>query len=488
MEMGSANNEKISIFLRGWWFMKDLPKKILAKVVEIARQTKTIGQDDPRRVIHSLKVGLVLTLVSLFYYFQPLYKSFGVSAMWAVMTVVVVFEFSVGATIGKGFNRGLATLLAGVLGVGAHHLASMTGKVGEPILIGLFVFLQAVVSTFIRFFPKVKARYDYGLMIFILTFCLVSISGFRTDDILELAQKRLSTIFIGASTCVIVSIFVCPVWSGEDLHNLVADHIEKLGNFLEGFGSEYFEESGEAEKRDGKSFLVGYKSVLNSKNTEENLANLARWEPGHGKFMYLHPWKQYLKIGTLARQCACRIEALNSYLNSQIKAPDEVRQKVQETCKTMSTESGQALKELSLAIRTMTRAADSPNTHIINAKTAARNLISLLKSDSWADINLLLVVPVAAVASLLADIVICVEDIDESVTELARLTKFKSQNLNFSNCKMASDEGKNKQLEMNGCPDQVIISINLTAPATDHQEKQSQSQESVQDTRQNVKV
>ena len=79
-----------------------------------------------------------------------------------------------------------------------------------------------------------KARYDYGLVIFILTFSLVSISGFRTDEILDLAHKRLSTIFVGASTCVIVSIFVCPVWAGEDLHNLVADHLEKLGNFLEG--------------------------------------------------------------------------------------------------------------------------------------------------------------------------------------------------------------------------------------------------------------
>lgn len=63
---------------------------------EAAVKAKKLGQDDPRRVIHSLKVGLALSMVSLFYYFQPLYDSFGVSAMWAVMTVVVVFEFSVG--------------------------------------------------------------------------------------------------------------------------------------------------------------------------------------------------------------------------------------------------------------------------------------------------------------------------------------------------------------------------------------------------------
>lgn len=59
-------------------------------------------------------------------------------------------------------------------------------------------------------------------------------SGFRTDEILDLAQKRLLTIFIGGCACVIVSILVFPVWAGEDLHNLVANNIEKLGNFLEG--------------------------------------------------------------------------------------------------------------------------------------------------------------------------------------------------------------------------------------------------------------
>lgn len=94
--------------------------------------------------------------------------------------------------------------------------------------------IAAVASTFIRFFPRVKARYDYGMLIFILTFCLVSISGLKTGEIVDVAQKRFSTIVIGASTCVVVSILVYPVWAGEDLHNLVAKNIEKLGIFLEG--------------------------------------------------------------------------------------------------------------------------------------------------------------------------------------------------------------------------------------------------------------
>ncbi|KAI3461249.1 hypothetical protein Pfo_017912 [Paulownia fortunei] len=418
MELKSGNLEKVSIFLSGWLWFKGLPPNALAKLEEISRQTKKIATDDPRRLIHSLKVGLALTLVSLFYYFQPLYSSFGVSAMWAVMTVVVVFEFSVGATLGKGLNRGLATLVAGALGLGAHHLASVSGKTCEPILIGLFVFLQAVASTFIRFFPTVKARYDYGMLIFILTFCLVSISGLQTDEILELAQKRLSTILIGASTCVIVSIFVYPVWAGEDLHKLVAQNIEKLGNFLEDECMRTFD-----ELENGRSSLVGLNSVLDSKSSLETLANFARWEPGHGRFMYRHPWKQYLKIASLTRQCACRVEALKGYLNSKTLAPQEI----QAILSSMSSESGKALKELAWAVATMTRPS-YPNSHASNLKMASKNLNSLLKSDFWEEhTNLLQVIPVAAVASLLNDTVISVENIADAIDELSSLANFKCQ-------------------------------------------------------------
>ena len=104
----------------------------------------------------------------------------------------------------------------------------------DLILIFYFFFLAAAIVSFIRFFPKVKARYDYGLLIFILTFSLISVSGFRDDEVLEMAHRRLSTIFIGGTACVMISIFVCPVWAGEELHYSIALNLEKLGESLEG--------------------------------------------------------------------------------------------------------------------------------------------------------------------------------------------------------------------------------------------------------------
>ncbi|KAJ4833388.1 hypothetical protein Tsubulata_028190, partial [Turnera subulata] len=356
----------------GW--IRCLPKRLSSKMAEFVRKAKKLGEEDPRRVVHSLKVGLAITLVSQIYYLDTLYEGFGDAAMWAVLTVVVVLEFSVGATLGRGLNRGLATFLAGTLGFGAHHVASLFGEKLQPILLGLF------------------ARYDYGLLVFILTFCLISVSGYRDEEVLDMALNRISTILIGGFVALFVCIFLYPVWAD--------------------FGDEFFQSSREGESN--KASLEGYKSVLNSKNTEEALANFARWEPGHGQFRYRHPWKQYLKIGSLTRQCAYRIEALNGYLSSDI----------QEACTKMSSESGKALTEIAFAIKSMSPPFTA-SIHIVRSKQAATTLESLLNSSLFRDMNILEVVPVASVASLLTDVVSCTEELAESVHRLASLARFK---------------------------------------------------------------
>ncbi|KAL4320114.1 hypothetical protein GQ457_18G005860 [Hibiscus cannabinus] len=416
---------------------KEWMAKIRLKVVEFPGKTKKVAQDDPRRIVHSVKVGIAITLVSLFYYFDPLYVGFGNSAMWALLTVVFVFEFSVGATLGKGLNRGLATFLAGTLGFGAHCLASLPGDKFQPILLGIFVFILATTVSFLRFFPRMKARYDYGLLIFILTFCMISVSGYRDEKVLEMAHKRVSTILIGGFTALSVCVFIFPVWAGDDLHNLAAKNLEKLATFLQGFGDEYFTKPSERESN--KASLQGYKSILNSKQSEESLVNSARWEPRHGRFKYRHPWKQYLKIGSLTRQCAYRIEALNGCLYSD--ASPETCGKFQETCTELCSELGKAMNELASAIKTMSPPS-SHRAHVARAKDAAGNLNSLLKTGLHKDIDTMEILAVATVASLLLDVLACTEKISGSIHELASLAHFKDG-------KPDSDEQKQVQQSSN---------------------------------------
>ncbi|KAJ4982345.1 hypothetical protein NE237_033182 [Protea cynaroides] len=143
---------------------------------------------------------------------------------------------------------------------------------------GLSTFLAAATSTFSRFFPRIKQRYDYGAMIFILTFSLVSVSGYREDKVIEITYERLTTIITAGVVCVILSIFICPVWAGEDLHNMVTQNLEMIASFLEGFGGEYFRspEDGDSHviSEGKKPFPMEYRSVLNSNATEQSLVSI----------------------------------------------------------------------------------------------------------------------------------------------------------------------------------------------------------------------
>ncbi|KAL7133632.1 hypothetical protein ABFS83_12G155200 [Erythranthe nasuta] len=448
--------------------MKSIPRKIKSIFMETVKETKRVGEEDPRRIIHAMKVGFALTLVSLFYYFRPLYNGFGQAGMWAILTVVVVFEFTVGGTLSKSLNRGCATLVAGALGVGAEYLAALCGDKGEPVVLGLMVFVLATTSTFTRFFPNVKRKYDYGVLIFILTFSLVAVSGFRVDQILHLAHRRLSTILIGGASCIVISIFVCPVWAGQDLHNLIAANIEKLGAFLEGFGCEFLifhgDESGKMNSSckhgDQKSFLEGYKSVLNSKATEESLANFAWWEPPHGRFRFNHPWKQYLKIGALARDCACLIQSLNGYINSKSQSlvESEVKMKIKESCMKMSMESGKALKELASAVKTTAfHPLQAAGAHLQNSKSAAHDLKNALENSSLlsAKADLQEIMPLLVVASVLIDINDGVDKIYESVNELSLKACFKNNPKSSKTCELHQ---------------QVIIHRGVVKPVNDSEE------------------
>ena len=84
-------SKRIFLWLKGF-----VMKVILEQIAKSMRNIWRIGADDPAKAVHCLKVGLALLLVSIFYYMRPLYDGVGGNAMWAIITVVVVFESTVG--------------------------------------------------------------------------------------------------------------------------------------------------------------------------------------------------------------------------------------------------------------------------------------------------------------------------------------------------------------------------------------------------------
>ncbi|KAI3977724.1 hypothetical protein MKX01_009609 [Papaver californicum] len=446
---GVLVRNELGLAKRIWLGFAGLQSGLMSKLSKLWDKVCGVGSEDPRRVYHCLKVGLALTVVSLFYYMRSLYESIGSNAMWAVLTVVVVFEYTVGATLAKGLNRVAGTFLAGALAIGVHWVAS-----------------HSAAATFSRFIPIVKQRFDYGAMIFILTFSLVSVSGYRVEELFELAHHRFSTVVLGTSICMLICIFVRPVWAGQDLHFLIVRNLERIADSLDECVSEYFKDDktlidGDEERC---KITLNYKSVLNTKGTEDSLANLARWEPSHGQFSFRHPWNRYLKIGALTRRCAYCIEALNSCINSEIQAHERAKKHLNNVCIRLSTRSSAVLRELTVMIKTMKKSSTvefsigemssavqelqhamkclpiPPPTTLLPSlvKALPQTEITELIPTTQANTPLMEVLNLVTITSLLVEISARIEDIVDAVNELESMIGFTES---------TSDEKKKQQNE-----------------------------------------
>lgn len=64
----------------------------------------------------------------------------------------------IGATFNRGFNRALGSLLAGILAIGVAQLALCSGRVAEPFIIGISIFLIGTLCVCI-YMPGPKTFY-----------------------------------------------------------------------------------------------------------------------------------------------------------------------------------------------------------------------------------------------------------------------------------------------------------------------------------------
>ncbi|XP_010441565.1 PREDICTED: aluminum-activated malate transporter 14-like [Camelina sativa] len=374
MEMDGEGSTKMKMKTK----VLELPKKIK----KILDNLWKVGKDDPRRVKHALKVGVSLTLVSLLYLMEPLFKGIGNSAIWAVMTVVVVLEFSVGATLCKGLNRGLGTLIAGSLAFFIEFVVNDSGKVFRAVFIGASVFIVGALITYLRFIPYIKKNYDYGMLIFLLTFNLITVSSYRVDTVIKIAHERFYTIAMGVGICLLMSLLVFPIWSGEDLHKSTAAKLQGLSSSIEACVNEYFEEE---EKENETSDLSedtiynGYKTVLDSKSTDEALAMYASWEPRHTRHCHRYPWKHYVKVGSVLRQFGYTVVALHGCLKTEIQTPRPLRGLFKDPCVRLAGEICKVLSELAASIRN--RRHCSPEILSDSLQVALQDLNIAIKSQ-----------------------------------------------------------------------------------------------------------
>ncbi|CAL9023754.1 unnamed protein product [Prunus brigantina] len=409
---------------------KEEPKpSIFATIVSNLRKLQK-SQQDMRKLLHSVKVATALVLVSLLYLLDPLYEQVGDNAMWAIMTVVVIFEFYAGATLSKGLNRGLGTILGGVMGFSAATFAQEVGGMGKgnAIIVGFSVFIFGGAATYSRLVPRIKKRYDYGAMIFILTFNLVVVSGLRAENVLELARERLSTIGMGFAVCIFISLLVFPTWASDELHHSTAHKFQDLADSIEGFLESYFRLDKEYLKDDQPSAISSScKSVLHSKSKDESLANFAKWEPWHGKFGFFYPWNKYLQVGELLRELATMVLSLKGSLQSPRQPSSSLRQSVKEPSEAVGLSLAWSLRELGESLMKMRRCPQE-NVILPKLKSMRLELSSMVSPVSnFGPLENVEGLAIASFVFLLTEMLEKVEELAKEVEELGELAGFHSK-------------------------------------------------------------
>ncbi|XP_041997494.1 aluminum-activated malate transporter 9-like [Salvia splendens] len=374
--------------------VRNILKQLWCDSCDYSKNAVEMGRKDPRKVVYALKMGSALALVSLLLFWEMPIKDASQYSIWAILTVVVMFEFSIGATFIKGFNRGLGTFFAGMLAFLFAGLSVLAGP-GEKIVIVISFFIIGCCGSYLRLYPTM-VPYDYGYRVFVLTFCILMVAGNRNRGYVLAILTRLVLIALGACICFTINICVYPIWSGDDLHRLVVNNFNELATSLEGCVNGYlrsvnYERTSSRFMAQASSDQIGYKSVIESASREQTLFGFAIWEPPHGRYRKLHyPWRMYVKTSNAVRHCAYTVMALHGCIMSEIQAPPDKRRVFLSEFQQVSVEGSRVLLELGSKIEKMEKLGAVKNileqvheaAEQLQKKIDQRSFL-LVNSDSW---------------------------------------------------------------------------------------------------------
>ncbi|KAI3808414.1 hypothetical protein L1987_24365 [Smallanthus sonchifolius] len=309
-----------------------------------------MGQSDPRQIIFAAKSGLALAFVSILIFFKEPFSYISQHSLWSILTVIAVFEFSIGATLSKGFTRGLGTVLAAILAFGVSEVSVWAGVWQEAVVV-ISLFTAGTLSSYLKLYPSMMP-YDYGFRVFTLSFSVVMVS--ETSQFFQTAVSRLLLASVGGSISLIVNICIYPIWSGEDLHKLVVKNFRSVATSLEGINLSSI------------LFFVLWSHACN-------------WEPPHGPYKMLrYPWSQFVKVSGALRHCAFMVMSLHGCILSEIQKRDS--KSWDRRCKS-TAELGNKLEKLSPGFDLLDKVHEAAEDlqMLIDQKS-----YHLVKSEKWA--------------------------------------------------------------------------------------------------------
>ncbi|XP_021753823.1 aluminum-activated malate transporter 9-like [Chenopodium quinoa] len=329
-------------------------------------------------------------------------------------------------TFSKGFNRAIGSSFAGILAIAIAQVALCTGTIAAPIIIGVSIFFIGIITSFMKIWPSL-VQYEYAFRVTLFTFCLIVVSGYRMGHSITVAVDRLYSVAIRGIVAVLVNVLVFP----DSLEECVINYIDFDGSKDINSSRIVLDElSNESAYKRCRNNLVASIKL-------QTLASSLKWEPPHGRFkQFSYPWSQYVKIGTILRQCAYEIMALHGVLHSESQAPYNLRVLFKQEMQDLTDLATKFLRGLGQDINNMKRSLQTSTTLLtqlhsltyqlqwaINQHLHLNNKSNILE-ESKAILSLV------TFCSLLTEIVAKLDHLVETIDELSKMAKFSQYAIN----------------------------------------------------------
>ncbi|MBA0824872.1 hypothetical protein Goarm_021509 [Gossypium armourianum] len=356
---------------------------------------------------------------------QGPYEIFGTDIIWSILTVAMMFEYTVGSTFNRGFNRALGRLLAGTLAIGVAQLVLRTGRVVEPIIVGISIFFigsississstekkciyanveqlcAGAITSFMKLWPSF-VPYEYGFRVVLYTYCLIIVSGYRMGNPIGTAMDRLYPIAIEGFVAVFVNVLVFPIWSGEQFLKELVDNFNLLAAALEDEGLDHQEFT---------------KAMLLDEFPDEPAYRKCQ-AISHVEFIGQIQVLEYVKVGAVLRYCAYEVMALHGVLHSEIQDPldDLDSASIEKSLNQLSD-----LKFYHEVMKQSRRLHSWPSREVDACGFSTDIVLPGMRAlESTAALSLI------TFASLLIEFVVRVDNLVEADDELSKIAKFKA--------------------------------------------------------------